>query len=508
MLQGAAAAAVASAGGIAIPGRAYADYSITIDPAPSLRYTWDGWGAALSWWATVFGMNDTLADLFYTRNTVSLLGRSLPGLGLNIVRYNLGACTWNSVPGTPEPVKMYQSPNIVRRKQIEGYWLNWDSTDPASASWNWSADSNQRNMMWKARDRGADLFEMFSVSPIWWMCNNYDPSGSGDGLDNLQTWNRQQHARYVAIVAKYAHDNWGVNFTSVDPFNEPTFNWMWNGNQEGCHFENGTQEAVIGYLRSELDARGLSSMKIAASDEQKYSHATATWNGFPSTVRSQVGRVNVHGYEYSNDPAARSQLRAALGTKPVWQTEYSEGYDHGLYMAYNLSIDLRFLRPQAWCYWQAVDTVAPAEEGAPPTTWGLIHGDYDDPSGLTGQLVGVPNKYFVFAHYTRHIRRSMQILDSGDQATVAAYDANARRLVLVTVRGDTTQRVTYDLSKFTTVGGASGGTVRRWTTDVNPDAVDRRQYVRESDVRLNGKSLAVDHQLYTVTTLEIDNVVP
>jgi galactan endo-1,6-beta-galactosidase len=176
-------------------------------------------------------------------------------------------------------------------------------------------------------------------------------------------------------------------------------------------------------------------------------------------------------------------------------------------MAYNLSLDLRYLKPLAWNYWQAVDTTA----GDPPTTWGLIQADYDDepaPGSRTGNLVGVANKYFVFAHYTRHIRRSMQILDSGDQATVAAYDASARRLVLVTVRGDTTQRVTYDLSRFTSVGGSSGGAVRRWTTDASPSGSIYRQYLRESDVLLSGKSLTVEHQLYTVTTLEIDNVVP
>ena len=44
----------------------------------------------------------------------------------------------------------------------------------------------------------------------------------------------QDHAVYMAVVAKYYKDNFGITFTSVDPFNEPIADW-WkaNGTQEG-----------------------------------------------------------------------------------------------------------------------------------------------------------------------------------------------------------------------------------------------------------------------------------
>jgi galactan endo-1,6-beta-galactosidase len=122
-----------------------------------------------------------------------------------------------------------------------------------------------------------------------------------------------------------------------------------------------------------------------------------------------------------------------------------------------------------------------------------------------GTLHGATNRYFVLAQYVRHIRPGMRIIDSGDQATVAAYDPKNHRLVLVTVRGETQQRITYDLSRFTTVGGAAGGIVRRWTTDANPVSVDR-QYVAHSDVRLSGKGFSVDFEPRIIQTFEIDNV--
>jgi galactan endo-1,6-beta-galactosidase len=79
-----------------------------------------------------------------------------------------------------------------------GYWINWFSDDPGSSSWNWSADANQRAMLLKAKARGANLLELFSDSPVWWMCYNHNPSGADDGADdNLQSWN-YDHARYLS----------------------------------------------------------------------------------------------------------------------------------------------------------------------------------------------------------------------------------------------------------------------------------------------------------------------
>ncbi|GAA2583558.1 glycoside hydrolase [Actinomadura fulvescens] len=503
---GAAAVGAASSaiGGIAFPAAANAAYTTRINPRNRFNH-WDGWGASLSWWATVFGTDDALADLFYTRQAVKhpSLPKTLDGLGFNIVRYNVGACTWE--PVGQQRQRMVESRNIRRRKQIEGYWLNWDSADPASPSWRWTADAKQRAMMQKARARGADLFEFFSVSPLWWMCANWNPSGAADGGDNLQSWNHRQHAVYLATVAKYAEDNWGINVTSLAPFNEPISNW-WkaDGPQEGCHVGRAVQQSVIGHLRTELDNRGLTALTIAASDENRYSEATATWNSFPAATKAKVGRVSTHGYDYGDGGRARSALRGAVGNGQIWQSEYGEGHDHGLNLAYSVSLDMHYLRPKAWCYWQPVDS----------QTWGLVKSSYDDtvtpenPYGTrNGTILGVNNKYYVLAQYTRHIRPGMTIIDGGDQATVAAYDAPRKRLVLVTVRGDTFQRVTYDLSLFATVGGAAGGTVRRWTTDADSGGVIGRQYAREGDVKLTDKSLTVDHQAETITTLEIDNVV-
>lgn len=245
---------------------AFADLTTTIDPSSNWG-TWEGWGTSLAWWAAAFGTRDDLANIFFTSQTVTLNGVSLPGLGFNIARYNAGVSSWNTINGI---TKMVVSPKMIPSRQIEGFWMDWASTSPSSSSWNWSADSAQRAMLSKARARGANILEPFSNSPMWWMCKNHNPSSSDDGSsDNLQSWNYQSYAVYMATVAKYFSDTWSTKFSSVDPFNEPTATW-WNGKtgtQEGCHFDVSTQATILNHLRTELDSRGLSSTAISASDE-------------------------------------------------------------------------------------------------------------------------------------------------------------------------------------------------------------------------------------------------
>ena len=456
-----------------------ADYTTIVNPGTTWG-TWQGWGCSLAWWANAFGTRDDLADLLFTTKSTALNGQTLPGLGMTVARYNVGGCSPNAISGA----SMQASPNIPAFRQIQGYWLNWNSSDPTSASWNWYADSNQRNMLWKARDRGANHFELFSNSPMWWMCYNHNPSGADSGAnDNLQSWNLQNHAVYLATVARYAADHWGVNFESVEAFNEPSSNyWTSTGSQEGCHFSPATQASVIGSLQTELNSRGLTSTIVSASDETAYDLATSTWNSFSSQTKAQVGRVNVHGYQYGG--GRRDLLSSAVAGKKLWNSEYGEGDASGMSLADNLNLDLLWLHPTAWCYWQPLDSGG----------WGLIQSNPGD-----NWIGSVNPKYFVLAQYSRHIRPGMTILDSGEVNTVAAYDAAAHTLVLVTTNHGTGQWINYDLSRFGTVSGP----ITRWATDTSSSG---DKYVVHADTSLSGKKFWSWFGPNMVQTFEIRNV--
>ncbi|KAK4464348.1 glycoside hydrolase family 30 protein [Cladorrhinum samala] len=464
---------------------ANADVTTVID-AKSNRGTWEGWGTSLAWWAAVFGTRDDLADIFFTTKTVTFQGQSLPGLGFNIARYNAGASSWNSYNGST----MVVSPKIIPSRLVEGFWQDWASADPSSGSWKWSVDVNQRSMLSKARDRGADILELFSNSPMWWMCKNHNPSGSDDGSsDNLQSWNYQQHAVYLATIAKYAADNWNIRFQAVEPFNEPSANW-WNGKsgtQEGCHFEASTQATVIGHLRAELNSRGLSSTIISASDESYYDEAVTTLNRLGSSALGSVARVNVHGYQYEQGRRDSVYSLASKAGKKIWQSEYGEADATGQRLATNLLLDMRWLQPTAWVYWQVLDGGG----------WGVIDADNDK------KTLGAANqKYFVLAQFSRHIRPGMRILESGSDYTVAAYDAAARKLVLVAVNWGDAQYINFDLSKFGTPG-VNGAVVKRWATQIGSGS----RYVEQSDTKLSGNKFWSWFEKNMVQTFEVTGVV-
>ena len=108
---------------------------------------------------------------------------------------------------------------------------------------------------------------------MWWMTKNHNPSGAADGSENIQSWNLEKHAIYMATVAEVFKSKYGIEFETVDPFNEPSADW-WkaDGTQEGCHIDVSTQAKIVEYLDTQLKNRGLSTV-IAASDESYYDQA-------------------------------------------------------------------------------------------------------------------------------------------------------------------------------------------------------------------------------------------
>jgi len=398
---------------------------------------------------------------------------------MNIVRFNAGGCSSNPVGGT----YMQMSPNIPAVRQIQGYWLDPDCSDPSSSSWNWSVNANQLAMLRKAKNRGANLLELFSNSPMWWMCYNHNPSGADNGAnDNLKSLHLDSHAVYLATIAKYAQTNWGVKFDSVEPFNEPGAKWWTStGTQEGCHFASPTQATVISDLRSELDHRGLTSLRVAASDENTYDSALSTWHCFNSTTQSQIGRVNVHGYQ--NEGGKRSALYSAVVGKRLWLSEYGDGDASGLKLASHLNLDFQLLHPSGWCYWQALD------EGG----WGLIQ------SILAGGWIGpVNSKYFVLAQYTRHIRPGMTIIGGGAKNTLAAYDPKGRKLVVVTANYGAARWITYNLSNFP----LANGPIHRWMTATGTGP----RYQFSTNLVISGRMFKAWFPINTIQTFEIQNV--
>ena len=103
------------------------------------------------------------------------------------------------------------------------------------------------------------------------MTNSGCSSGAKDAnKDNLNSDAYPAFAKYLADVAEHFKVEWGVNFQSISPMNEPfTDNWgAVSPKQAGCHFDQGqSQSTIIIELKKALDERGLTDMQISVSDE-------------------------------------------------------------------------------------------------------------------------------------------------------------------------------------------------------------------------------------------------
>ncbi len=453
---------------------------------PATPLVWEGWGTSLCWMGKALGERDDIADLLFTTKPVTLPefpGQTLPGLGLTIVRYNAGASSTRPVGD----LRMEVPPKTFPHRQIDALWLDPAQRDPVSPGWDWNADAAQRAMLLKARDRGANHFELFSNSPPWWMLTNRNPSGApGNGV-NLDPAHHADFAYYLATIARRARDHWGLAFTTVSPFNEPSSGyWKGDGKQEGSNLPPSLQAKLLPMLRTELDRQGLRELPIAASDETSYKQALDTWKQLPPEARAVVAQVNVHGYQHRKGPRAELAAAVAADKTRLWNSEYGDSKADGLELAHNLHLDFQLLRPSAWCYWQPLDT---------SLGWSFIQFDAAD-----RRLLAVTPKLYVMAHYSRHLRPGMELLDSSDPSIIAALDRTAGLLVVVALNEGPARELRLDIAAL----GASPGRVRRWLTEPRRET----RYHLLPALELERGSLVCPLPPDSIQTFEISAIVP
>ena len=390
-----------------------------VDPAHSYQ-TLEGWGTSLCWWAHVVGQDYPAAvrEDFLTR-----VFDPEKGLGLNVVRYNIGG---GENPALPDSMQY--------RARIPGY------LSPQGV-WDWNADAGQRLILTEARKRGVNLCEAFSNSPPYWMTLSGSVTGAADGGSNLDPAYADRFADYLATVVKHFHDQWGVTFDSLEPVNESgDYWWKKGGRQEGCHFDakndkGNDQNGIIIKTAAALK-RLHSPTPVSASDENSIDRMVASWTAYDAAARAAVARINTHSYGGSK----REELRAlAQGAgKHLWMSEYGDGDASGLTMSQRILSDMKQMRPTAWVYWQVSDGGG----------WGMIRHD-ENRRGPDAYAYTLNEKYWVMANYSRFLRPGCRLIDVGDDNSLAGYDAKTQTLVIVaTNSGKADAPLTYDLSRF------------------------------------------------------------
>lgn len=440
--------------------------TVIIDPKVQFQ-EFQGWGTSLAWWAHVVGQFPEPARTDYLDKAFSLD----KGLGLNIVRYNIG--------GGENP--QYLAPN----KQFLEYRAAVPAFLKVDGSYDWTADAGQRHVLREAMKRGANLLEAFSNSPPYFMTRSGSVTGQRDnlpeGLDNIKPESDAAFAAYLAEVTRHFRDEWKVNFDSLEPLNEPSGTWWKFGNhQEGAFVERPHQNAIVNATISALRMRGLST-PVAASDESVIDDAARTFPFYDARALAGMNRINTHSYGGS----ARAQVSAlALGAnKDLWLSEYGDGDASGMQTARRITEDIRGLHPSAWCYWQVVDNA----DG-----WGFLKNPL---TGAVTTAYTVNKKFHVMGQYSRFIRPGARFIAVNDRDTLAALNAQTGTLVLVALNDrDAPAPVVYDLSGFASLA-AQARVIR---TDATHDAATL------PDIALQGKTLRVQNPPHSVTTYVIN----
>lgn len=371
----------------------------------------EGFGTSLCWWGNVIGR-------WEDKNTVeeicTLLFDKEKGLGLNILRYNLGG-------GKNPPNKK----NFRIGADLPCI-LNQDG------SINLEADKAQLSILKQAVKCGLDTVELFLNSPPLSMLKYPSTAGADDGLCNLKEGMEEELARFIVRSAFAIEKEVGIKISTIAPFNEPvSFWWKSTNDQEGCHFDVEEQSKLIEVLSKEMEAKGLKATAISAPECWSTFETIYCINHYSKEALDKVKQINTHSY-FSNEQSRKELCEIARRlNKPLCMSEISCGgnasHNHsdisaGIELAENIGAHLNEMKASSWIYWQAV------ENELMQHNHGLMHANFEGKEEFF-----LTKQYYILGNYAKFIRPGMTVYDSDDQELVVACDEKNKKLVMVAV---------------------------------------------------------------------------
>ena len=444
--------------------------SYTVFPS-LIRQKFDGWGVSLCWWAGQCGKwSDQKIDEIVTWMT------SPTGLNYKYFRYNIG--------GGDDPENKNCTPHHMGngkglRAEMEGF------KDFSGDEYHWDRDEAQRKIMLKIREKRPDaVFEAFSNSCPYYMTYSGCVSGNVDGgKDNLKPEYYEEFAHYLVDVCKHYKDEYGIEFKTLEPFNESvTGFWFANGPQEGCHFDYDSQVKFIKVLKPILDASGLSTV-ISASDETNIGLAVNGYKAFKQGgVLSKIGQWNTHTYSGSNADRVHMAFLAHQDKMPLWMSEVGaggNGIGGNLSLTQKLFDDMRYLQPETWIDWQYMEEAN--------DQWCTIRGSFKE------QTYSKVKNFFVRQQCSRFIKEGYNIVTSLNDQSLAAMNEAQDTLVLVLLNEGSLAYHSVDLSQF--AGLPNVGDIKAYRTS----STESIKSVK--DFTLEGTTLMVKLPTQSITTL-------
>ena len=456
---------------------------------------WEGWGTSLCWWANRIGYNETLtaksADLFFDAQK---------GLGLNIMRYNVG--------GGDDPTHHH----ITRTDSDVPGWMYIDAD--GQRQYDYTADARQLNVVKAAmKAAGQDAYlEIFSNSPPYFMTNSGCSTGNFKAEENnIKDDEYDDFAEYMAHVANYMTREMKLKVKSVSPMNEPNTNYWpaMNYKQEGCHIDAGESQSKLLVLTKEaLNRYGLKDIILTTSDETNPGKQIEEIRTLTPDARAAIDRISVHTYGTNS---IREMGQLAKDEKiNLWMSEVdgngTAGQNAGemaagLWLAEKIITDIQALEPSAWVLWQVIDTHISKDgymgrrDGGPLRTqggyWGTACANHD-----TGEIL-LTQKYYAFGQFTRYIRPGSQLIlcPTDRRSGVKALAAKAKKTLTLVCTNTTSEPKEVE---FNTEGLKLKGQVRQIRT--SGQFSDGEHWAETTLPKVNGSTLDVTLAPNSVTT--------
>lgn len=455
--------------------------TVSIDPTQKGQAI-EGWGASLCWWANIMGGYSDAK----VKTICDWITDPVSGLNMNIFRFNIG--------GGDDPAHSHMRSD---GGNMPGYKAS------ATADYDWSKDANQRKIMQQliaSRIAKAGVNDIqvvgFSNSPPYWMTRSGCSAGSTEGnVCNLQSDMFDDFADYLTEVTRYYHDNLGITFNYIEPFNEPDGSW-WKayGNQEGCYFSNTDQINMIRALYSKLEEKGmLTYCRITANDANNFDNGYSSLQAYKSAgdILPKVDLVSVHTYGGNSRSLLANWVQT--NSKKLWQSESGPINVGGtnehqiMVMSDRIITDLRDMKCTAWCDWQIGGT---GDQTNNP--WGLIIGEYADMLNPITRNIN----FYIRVQFSRYLKSGYTLLESSTENSLAAISPDEKELVLVISNSETyTQKYTIDLSKF-----SDFGKIKEFRTRAQESLGIKNS---EERFALSGNSFTYDAQSESTTTFVI-----
>ena len=299
--------------------------------------------------------------------------------------------------------------------------------DSSDGEYIWTRDAAQRKIMLKIKEKRPDaIFEAFSNSAPWYMTYSGCCAGADNSSqDNLKPEYYEEFAHYLVDVCKHYKDEYGIEFRTLDPFNEPmTSYWGRNGGQEGCHFDVKSQIEFIKVLAPVLKESGLSTV-ISAADETSVEQAVKDFIAYRDAgILDMIGQYNTHTYTVNRKSQSRLANLCREYGMPLWMSEVGlggSGIDGNLKLAQKVIDDIRFIMPSAWIDWQYI------EENN--DQWCLVRA-VDSFEAQNPQIV---KNFYLRSQFSRFIKEGYTFLTTLSNRTLAALSPDGTELVLVAI---------------------------------------------------------------------------